>query len=293
MGEYNTIILGAGMAGMSCAVYLKRAGISTLIVENGTPGGQLNKISMIENYPGYVSVSGLDLACNLMEQVSFYDVDFVYGEVERIDYEKKIIFVGEKQYSYQYLVFATGRREKNLGLENEKNWIGRGISFCATCDGALYKKQDVIVVGGGSSAVSEAIYLSRICRKVFLIYRKSDLRAEKILKERLEKISNIEVILEKYMIHDDKVVGVSLEDGREILGSCVFLAIGHVPNSELFVGKKKSGYIVVDSGGKTSLEDVYACGDVIDKEVYQLVTASSEGVIVATSIIHMNHDNSG
>lgn len=297
MEEYNTIILGAGMAGMSCALYLRRAGISTLVVENGTPGGQLNKISMIENYPGYASVSGIDLACNLMDQVSFYDVDFVYEEIERIDYEKKIIFFREKQYSYQYLVFATGRRERTLGLENENNWIGRGISFCATCDGALYKNQDVIVVGGGSSAVSEAIYLSRICRKVFLIYRKSDLRAEKILKERLEKISNIEVIycgiVEKYMIHDDKVVGVSLEDGREILGSCVFLAIGHIPNSELFIGKKKSGYIVVDSGGKTSLEDVYACGDVIDKGVYQLVTASSEGAIVATSIIHMNHDNSG
>lgn len=289
MVEYNTIILGAGISGMSCAIYLKRAGISTLVIENNVPGGQLNKASVIENYPGYVSIEGPDLADSLIKQAGSYDIPFVYDEVVKIDFEHKVVKLKEGAYSYQYLVFATGRREKTLGLEHENEWIGRGISLCATCDGALYKDQDVIVVGGGSSAVSEAIYLSPLCRRVFLIYRGDDLRAEGILKERLEDIDNIDIIYQgivsQYIIIDDKIQGVLLESGQEIKASCVFLAIGYLPNSELFDGNKKNGYIVIDNYGETSRKDVYACGDVVDKQVYQLVTASSEGVIVATSII--------
>ncbi|MGN1267904.1 MAG: NAD(P)/FAD-dependent oxidoreductase [Candidatus Aphodocola sp.] len=292
MEEYNTIILGSGIAGMSCALYLKRAGLSTLIVENGVPGGQLNKIDRIENYPGYTSISGIDLANNLMEQINQYEVEFVYDEVKNIDFSRKVICVGKKEYSYQFLVFATGRREKTLGLGKEQEWIGKGISFCATCDGSLYKNQDVVVIGGGNSAVSEALYLSKICHRVFLIYRNEELRAEEILKDRLKKISNVEVlsqaIVSNYLIRDNQLVGVSLKDGRKILAHCVFLAIGHIPNSELFDGEKRDGYIVVNSNGETSKKDVYACGDVIDKSIYQLVTASSEGVVVATSIIQNN-----
>lgn len=292
MVEYNTIILGAGISGLSCAIYLKRAGISTLVIENNVPGGQLNKASTIENYPGYVSVNGPDLASNIFEQASSYEIPFVYEDITKIDFEKKIIELNEKKYSYQYLVFATGRREKTLGLEHEREWIGRGISLCATCDGALFKGQDVIVVGGGSSAVSEAIYLSKLCRRVSLIYRGDDLRAEGILKERLEHIDNIDVIyqgvISQYKIVDDKIQGVLLKNGKEIYGNCVFLAIGYIPNSELFDGDKENGYIVVDVNGETSRKAVYACGDVVDKQVYQLVTASSEGAVVATSIIRNN-----
>lgn len=292
MVEYNTIILGAGISGISCAIYLKRAGISVLVIENHVPGGQLNKASVIENYPGYSSISGPDLANHMMEQASCYDIPFLYDEVTEIDFENKILKVGSEEYSYQYLVFATGRRERALGLKGEEKWIGRGISFCATCDGALYKDQDVVVVGGGSSAVSEAIYLSKLCRKVYLIYRKDDLRAEEILKEQLFMIPNVEVIyhavVSDYMVEDDKICGVCLNDHQQIDASCIFLAVGHLPNSELFDGKKNCGYIVVNSKGETSRKDVYACGDVTYKQVYQLVTASSEGVIVATSIIQNN-----
>jgi len=292
MVEYNTIIIGAGISGISCAIYLKRAGIKTLIIENGMPGGQLNKASIIENYPGYVSIGGSELSNMLLEQVQSYNIDLVYDDVSNIDYDKKIITVGNTQYCYKYLVFATGRREKTLELENEDKFVGRGISLCATCDGALYKDLDVIVVGGGSSAVSEAIYLSNICRKVYLIYRGNVLRAEEILKNRLNDISNIEVIyngvISSYLINDDKLEGVSLDSGKEIKGSCIFLAIGHIPNSELFIGNKNNGYIMINEYGETSIDDVYACGDVIDKKVYQLITASSEGVLVASSIIKEN-----
>lgn len=294
MEEYKVVIIGAGISGMSCAIYLKRAGISTLIIENNVPGGQLNKATTIENYPGYESIAGVDLASNIFSQVSSYDVPILFDEIMDIDYDKKIVTVSDTKYSYKYLVFATGRREKVLGIENENKYIGQGISLCATCDGALYKNQDVIVVGGGSSAVSEALYLANICRRVYLIYRKSELRAEEVLKDRIKNAFNVEVIynsnVSKYLEVDNKLEGVILDDGREVKASCIFLAIGYVPNSELFIGDKDNNYIIVDKNGMTSIDDVYACGDVILKDVYQLVTASSEGVVVANRIIH-NYKN--
>ena len=292
MVEYNTIILGAGISGISCAIYLKRAGISTLIIENNVPGGQLNKATVIENYPGYVSIEGSELAGNLLNQLETSGVEILYDEITYIDYDKKIVVVNDKEYGYNNLVFATGRREKTLGIENEDLLIGRGISLCATCDGALYRDREVAVIGGGSSAVSEAIYLSNIVNKVYLIYRGNELRAEEVLKDKIKRIDNIEVMYEvnvsSYMIEDDKLVGISLDNGKNIRVEGIFLAIGYVPNSELFIGNKTDNYIEVDEYGETSINNVYACGDVINKDIYQLVTASSEGVLVAISIIRRN-----
>lgn len=292
MVEYNTIILGAGISGISCAIYLKRAGISTLIIENNVPGGQLNKATVIENYPGYVSIEGSELAGNLLNQLETSGVEILYDEITYIDYDKKIVVVNDKEYGYSNLVFATGRREKTLGYKNEDSLIGRGISLCATCDGALYRDREVAVIGGGSSAVSEAIYLSNIVSKVYLIYRGNELRAEEVLKDKIKRIDNIEVMYEvnvsSYMIEDDKLVGIILDNDKRVMVDGVFLAIGYVPNSELFIGNKTDNYIEVDEYGETSISNVYACGDVINKGIYQLVTASSEGVLVASSIIRRN-----
>ena len=292
MVEYNTIILGAGISGISCAIYLKRAGISTLIIENNIPGGQLNKATVIENYPGYVSIEGNELASNLLSQVENSGVEIVYDEITYIDYDKKVVVANDKEYKYSNLVFATGRREKTLGIENEDLLIGRGISLCATCDGALYRDREVAVIGGGSSAVSEAIYLSNIVKKVYLIYRGTELRAEEILKDKIKRIDNIKVMYEvnvkSYIIEDDNLVGISLDNGKRVMVDGIFLAIGYIPNSELFTGNKTDNYIEVDEYGETSISDVYACGDVINKDIYQLVTASSEGVLVASSIIRRN-----
>ena len=295
MVEYNTIILGSGISGMSCAIYLKRAGLSTLVIENNIPGGQLNKASVIENYPGYVAIEGPDLAMSIYEQVQEYDVDYLFDEVVEILFDKKVLKTKMNEYHYQNLVFATGRREKLLDLNHEEEFIGRGISLCATCDGALYKDRDVLVVGGGSSAVSEAIYLSKICHKVYLIYRKDVLKAEEILKDRIAICENVEIIydeeIREYLYDENKVYGVLLKGCQKILVDCIFLAIGSIPNSELFAGEKDEGYILVNERGETSISNVYACGDVTLKKVYQLISASSEGVNVADSIIKNNIRN--
>lgn len=288
MKEYKVIILGAGISGISCGIYLKRAGIDTLIIENNIPGGQLNKIDVIENYPGFSSITGSDLSLNLLEQAK--EIDLVYDDVLEIDYKNKIVYLEGISYKYDYLVFATGRRERLLGLDNEKEYLGRGISLCATCDGALYKDKEVVVVGGGNSAVSEAIYLSNLCKKVSLIYRKDNLRAENILKDRLSNINNIDILYNEeivdYLITDNKIDGVKLKSGNILNCDGIFLAIGSIPNSDLFVGDIDNGYILVDSNYETSVKDVYACGDVIKKKLYQLITASSEGVSVAGNIIN-------
>ena len=289
MEEYKVIVIGAGISGISCAIYLKRAGISTLLIESNAPGGQLNKIDIIENYPGYEKVSGSDLAMSLYSQAMNADISFVSDEIKKIDYEKRIVITENYEYTFTYLVFATGRRERLLNLNHEEEFLGRGISLCATCDGAFYQNQDVMVVGGGNSAVSEVLYLSNICHHVYLVYRKNTLRAENILKKRLSLKKNVTVLydeeIEKYLYDSEKINGVMLKSGKQINVSGIFLAIGSVPNSELFIGKKKDGYIVVDENGKSSIPYVYACGDVIFKEVYQLVTASHDGVMVASDII--------
>ena len=292
MVEYNTIIIGFGIAGMSACIYLRRAGIRTLVIEGDVVGGQLNKIDVVENYPGFVEISGSDLMMNIFNQVSSYDTDYLYESVNRVDLDKRVVFTDSGKYRYKYLVIATGRRNRLLGIDLEESLIGRGISFCASCDGNLYRGKDVVVVGGANSAISEALYLSSICRKVYLVYRKGELRGEDILCRRLEDKENVSVIYNsnviKYNTRGDVVSGVELDSGDVIDCDCVFLTIGYIPNGELFDVNKKNGYILVDSNCMTSVNGVYACGDIVYKSVYQLVTASCDGVNAASSIIEDN-----
>ena len=194
MEEYNTIIIGSGIAGMTSGIYLKRAGINILIIENNMPGGELNKANTIENYPGYESINGTDLAMNIYNQLNSYNPDYLFEDITNVDLDNNIITTTSKKLKYKNLVIATGRRSKTLGLENEEKLIGHGISFCASCDGALYKNKTVTVVGGANTAVSDALYLSKICKKVYIIYRKDNLRSEEILKERLAQTTNVEIL---------------------------------------------------------------------------------------------------
>lgn len=295
MEEYNTIIIGSGISGMTAAIYLKRAGIKILIIEREMPGGQLNKACNIENYPGYDNITGSELAIKIYNQLMEYNPDYLYEEIEKIDMDNNLIKTNSKELKYTNLIIATGRRNRTLNLKGEDKYIGKGISFCASCDGNLYKNETVAVVGGANSAISEALYLSNICKKIYIIYRKEELRGEEILKERIENTPNIEVIynniIKEYLIKNNKVVGLKLNDNKIIQTNCIFLAIGYIPNSELFDVSKIDNYIKVDNNYLTNRKNVYACGDVIKKSLYQLVTSSSEGAIVANNIIHNSNNN--
>ena len=281
MKKYDVVIIGSGIAGMSAAIYLKRNNKSVLVIENDTPGGQLNRSSLIENYPGYVSISGPDLACNIYNQVSNLNIDYYFGDIKKISFDKNTIYTDE-EVKYKYLIIATGRSPRKLDILND--YIGNGVSYCAICDGSLYKNKDVLVIGGGNTAFNEALYLSKICNSVKIFNRNDLLRADFKEIEDVKKTNNIEVILNEFIrdiIKKDKFI-----INNKYYFDGIFVCIGYVPNSKLFDVEKDNDYIVVDSHFKTNIDNVYAVGDVIKKDVYQLVTASSEGATSALDIIN-------
>lgn len=284
MKKYDVVIAGSGIAGISAAIYLRRNGKSVLIVESSVPGGQLNRSNTIENYPGYISVDGPTLAMNLYNQALELQTEYLYEEIVKVDLGKKEVETSSNIVSYNDLIIATGRSPKKLPVLNE--YIGKGVSYCALCDGALYKNKDVIVVGGGSSAFEEAYYLSKICNSVTILNRTTNLKAEKKEIEEVQSRSNIKVILE------EEITDVSYNKKEELFDindkykvSAIFVAIGYEPNSNLFNVEKNNGYIIVDNHFKTNISNVYAVGDVVEKEIYQLITAANDGVTAAIDII--------
>lgn len=286
MKESKVIILGSGISGMTASIYLKRGGITPIIIENNAPGGTLNIIPSIENYPGFNEISGPDLAVNIYNQTKQLGIEYIYRNIEKIDLKNKII---DNDIKFDYLIIATGRRARLLGLENEDKYLGRGISTCALCDGTFYKDKEVIVVGGSSSAISEALYLSNICKRVTIIHRGDSYRAQKILIDKLGSTKNIKQIFNanviKYNIKNNKIIGVTLDNNKKIKADGIFLGIGSIPNSDIFEVEKEDNYIIVDNEMKTNIDYVYAIGDVTKKKTYQLITASSDGIIAADSII--------
>lgn len=282
----KVIILGSGISGMTASIYLKRGGITPIIIENNAPGGTLNIIPSIENYPGFNEISGPDLAVNIYNQTKQLGIEYIYRNIEKIDLKNKII---DNDIKFDYLIIATGRRARLLGLENEDKYLGRGISTCALCDGTFYKDKEVIVVGGSSSAISEALYLSNICKMVTIIHRGDSYRAQKILIDKLGSTKNIKQIFNanviKYNIKNNKIIGVTLDNNKKIKADGIFLGIGSIPNSDIFEVEKEDNYIIVDNEMKTNIDYVYAIGDVTKKNTYQLITASSDGIIAADSII--------
>ena len=271
---------------MTTAIYLKRGGIEPLIIENSAPGGTLNTIPNIENYPGYQNISGPDLAMNIYNQTNNLEIKYLFKNIKEIDLDKKII---DNEIEFEYLVIATGRKPRLLNLENENNLLGKGVSTCALCDGVFYKDKDIIIVGGSSSALTEALYLSGICNKITIILRKEKFTGENYLIEKVLNTKNIEIKnnsnIVSYNTKDNKLESVTLDTNEEIKTDGVFLAIGSIPNSELFNVEKENNYIVTNNNYETNLENVFAVGDVIKKDYYQLINASSEGMTVASVII--------
>lgn len=293
MEEHKVVILGSGIAGMTAGIYLKRGGLDVLVVEDNIPGGVLNEIPSIENYPGYEEISGPDLAMNIYNQLTKLGVKILNKKITSIDLDNKTI---NNNIKYEYLVIATGRKSRMLSLEHEKELLGKGISTCALCDGFFYKDKVVAVVGGGSSSLTEALYLSKICKEVIIIHRRDKLTADKYLIDKVNSTKNIKVLynsnITKYNQNNNKLTSVIInnKDNLEVEG--VFLAIGSTPNSEIFNVNKDNNYIIVDSNYMTNIDKLYAIGDVIKKDYYQLSTASSDAVVAASNIIKRENKNS-
>lgn len=292
MEKYKVVIIGSGIAGMTSSIYLKRSGIEPLIIENSVPGGTLNIIPSIENYPGYENVSGPDLAINMYNQVNNLKIPILSRNIKEIDLENKII---DNEISFDYLIIATGRRHRLLNLEGEDKLLGRGVSTCALCDGNFYKDKEVLVVGGGNSALTESLYLSNICKKVTIIYRKDKFNCEDYLINKVLNTKNIKVIYNANVINYNTKNGiltsVLLDNKKKVKTSGVFLSVGSTPNSEMFDVDKYNGYIITSNNYETNISNVYAIGDVIKKDYYQLINASYEGMMVALDIITKEKNN--
>ncbi len=289
---YDLIIIGMGISGVSAGIYAHRAGLKVLILEGSTPGGTINGISKIENYPGISSISGPDLAYNLFAEINKLGIEYKLERVTDVILEKvKKIKTTNNVYEAQNLLIASGRRPKMLGLKNEEKFLGRGISTCALCDGALYKNSDVAVIGGGSSALSEALYLANIVNKVYLIHRREEFRGEDTLVRELKEKNNIELILNNEVtelkIENNVLKGIILKDGKVINVKGIFIYIGFIPNTDFLINTDiamDSGYILVDEHHKTNIKGVYASGDVVKKDIYQIINAASEG---AEAVVYM------
>ena len=294
---YDMIVVGGGPGGYTAALYGARAGLDTLVLEQLSAGGQMALTQQIDNYPGYEEgVDGFDLAEKMQRQAEHFGAKTEYAQVERMELtaEPKVLETSEGTFWARTVVLATGANPRELGVENEAALVGRGVAYCAACDGMRYKGKTVVVVGGGNSAAADALLLSRIARKVILVHRRDTLRATKVYHQPLMQAENIEfrwnsTVTE--LVHGDQLTGVRLKDvntGAESLVTCdaVFVSVGRKPATELVKGQlelDKSGYVVADETTKTNLQGVFAVGDMRTKVLRQVVTAVADGAVA----VHM------
>lgn len=295
MRTYDLIIIGGGPAGLTAGVYARRGGLNVLIVENQAVGGQMGRTLEIENYPGFATVNGFQLAMSMQEQCTTLGVEFAYGNIENLDLDgkdKKLTIDGE-EYSSKAVIIATGTTPTYLNIKGEKEFAGRGVSYCAVCDGGFFKDKNVIVVGGGNTALEDAMYLQRFAKTVYLAHRRDEYRASKILVDKLNE-SNVKQLKSSVIdeiVGDNKVTKVKVKNLKtnaisDIDMDGVFVAVGQTPTASLFnVKKNERGYILVDQEMKTSIDGVFAAGDVTEKQIRQIVTACSDGAIAAESAL--------
>lgn len=298
--NYEVIIIGAGPAGISAAIYFKRAGINPLIIEKSAPGGTLNKTSKIDNYPGYTDKDGATLAFRMYSQIEELGVDLKIEEVVNIEESNDsfVIKTNNNEYKTKYVLIGTGKTPRKLDVKDASNFEGIGISYCAICDGALYKGRDIAIVGGGNSAMEAASYMSSIANKIYIINRSSILRADKKEQDEVLKKENVEVLFNSKIVEfiskEDKLTGIKLSTEKELNVEGIFVCIGQEPNyayyQNLGLNTDDKG-IIVDNNMKTSKDGIYAVGDAISKDLYQVVNAVSEGAVAATNIIKQLKDN--
>lgn len=287
---YDVIIIGLGASGVSASIYAKRSGLNVCVINYGVPGGIISTSSIVENYPGIKSISGSDFAFNLFEHFNSLNIPLYNEEVINItDGDIKTVITTNNEYKAKKIIICSGRKPKKLGIKNEDKYMGRGISYCATCDGNLYKNKKVCVVGGGNSALESALYLSNICEVVYVIVRKDKfIGSESLVKDVLNKenvIVKFNSVIEE-IVGNDVVESIKIKD-EEIKLSGIFINIGYEPSIGILKGlnlKMDNNYIVVDKNMETSVKGIYAAGDIIKKDLYQLVTAVSEGAVAATNV---------
>ena len=291
---YDMIILGGGPGGYTAALYAARAGLDVLVLEKLSAGGQMALTSQVDNYPGFPeSIDGFELGMKFQEQAQRFGAQTEYAEVRSLDLkaEPKVLHTSGGDFFARTVVIATGAGARKLGLENEERLTGRGVGYCAHCDGMFYRGKTVAVIGGGNSAAAEALFLSRIAKKVILIHRRDALRATKIYHEPLNKLENLEfrwnsAVTE--LVGEQRLSGIRVRDlisgeGELVPVDGVFVSIGRKPATELLAGQLEleNGYILADESTKTSIPGVYAVGDVRTKALRQIITAASDGANAA------------
>ena len=295
---YDVLVIGAGPAGMTAAIYAARAGYNTAMVEVGVPGGQAATTEIIENYPGFPQgVAGPDLMYKFFEQTQTFGVEMLYGYVEKLECEGEVkkVKVGDNVYESKAVVIASGAKPKTLGVANEDRMRGRGVSYCATCDGFFFKDKDVLVVGGGDTAVEEAMYLTKMCSKVTLIHRRDQLRANRTAQNRAFANEKLEIVYNttlEEIIGEDKVTAVRLKNkitGEETILEIngIFIFAGYLPNNDFFPAElevDKNGYVLTDEKMQTNIPGVFAVGDVRKKALRQVTTAVGDGGAVSSAI---------
>jgi thioredoxin reductase (NADPH) len=299
MALTDLIILGSGPAGLTAAIYAVRGGLKTTVVEGPNPGGQLIWTTEVENYPGFPEpIMGPELMNLFRKQVERLGAEFISGEATNVDFSKRPlkIIVDNTDYEADAVIVATGASARLLGLESEQRLRGKGLSYCATCDGYFFKNKDVMVVGGGDTAIEDAIFLSNIARSVTVVHRRDELRAIKIIRERVFKIKNIKFLwshVVKEICGEKKVEGVRLlnlknEETQEYRCDGVFIAIGYIPNTKIFKGQlelNEAGYVKVQNNTETTKEGVFVAGDVADWIYRQAVTSAGSGCQAAIDAI--------
>ena len=292
---YDVVILGAGPAGLTSGIYCARAGLKTVIIENGAPGGQASITPNIENYPGIDSTPGFKLVKDMMDQCTKFGVEFVYDQIKTIILNGpiKTITTDFNTVEGKSVIIATGAHPRKLGLENEDKFLGKGISYCATCDGGFYKNKVVAVVGGGDTAVEDALYLQKFASKVYLIHRRDALRAHGTMADKLLS-SNVEVIWDTVLTKlngENKLSNITIYNKKTNETSSldvdgVFVAVGQIPSSDLIdVNKDENGYIIANERTlETNIDGVFAAGDVRVKDLRQIVTATADGAIASNQV---------
>lgn len=295
MEIYDVVIVGAGPAGITAGIYAKRARLRTVVIEKLGVGGQIVLSDSVENYPGFPEISGYELMQKFEEQARAFDLEIEDGEVLAIrdEGEYKLVKTDDRDYKTRSVIVASGAKSSRLDVKGEEEFIGKGVSFCATCDGFFFRGKDVLVVGGGNSAITEALFLSKIVNKVYVAHRRSELRAAKILQERAFADPKIEFVwnsVVEEITGKDAVEGVVLrdvvtEERSRLAVSGVFMYVGLVPNTEFIDAEKdEAGFILTDEMLATSIPGVFAAGDCRTTQLRQVATAVGDGALAAVSV---------